>query len=51
MPITEQAVKQELKKILTMDHNNGFPEHTIYRLRNKMLAKKWNNTNPGHITQ
>jgi len=23
-----------------MVHNNSFPEHIIYRLRNKLLAKK-----------
>jgi len=40
MPITEQAAKQEWKNIITMAHNNGFPEHIIYRLRNKLLAKK-----------
>jgi len=36
----EQAAKQEWKNILTMAHNNGFPEHIIYKLRNKLLAKK-----------
>jgi len=29
MAIMEQTVKQEWNKILTMAHNNGFPEHII----------------------
>jgi len=39
MPITEQTVKQQWNNMLTMAHNNSFPKH-IYRLRNKLLAKK-----------
>jgi len=27
-----------------MAHNNGFPEHIIYRQRNKLLAKKGGTT-------
>jgi hypothetical protein len=40
MPITEQAIKQEWNKILIMAQNNGFPEHVIHRLRDKLIAKK-----------
>jgi hypothetical protein len=40
MPITEQAVKQEWNKILKMAYNNGFPEHMVHKLRNKLTIKK-----------
>jgi hypothetical protein len=38
-PITEQDKKQEWNKILVIAHNNGFPEHTIHRLRSKLTTK------------
>jgi len=50
VPIMVQAAKQEWKKILNMAHNSGFPEHIIYRLRNKLIAKNDRKTNTGHGT-
>jgi predicted neuraminidase len=40
MPITEQAVKQEWSKIIIMARNNGFPEQTVHKLRNKLKTKR-----------
>ena len=40
MPITEQAAKQDWNKIITMAHNNGFPEQTFHKLRNKLIIKR-----------
>jgi hypothetical protein len=37
MPITEQAVKQEWNKIITMVRNDGFPEQIVHKLRNKLI--------------
>ena len=38
-PITEQAVKQEWNKIIITALNNGFPEQTVHKLRNKLPTK------------
>jgi len=40
LPITEQAAKQEWEKIITMAHNNGFPEQTVQKLRKKLRNKR-----------
>ena len=40
MPISEQAIKQEWNKILTMAQNNGFPSHLIHRMKRQLMAKK-----------
>ena len=40
MPIIEQAAKREWNTILIMAQNNGFREHLIHRLRNKLIAEK-----------
>jgi len=39
-PTTEQVSNQEWNKIITMARNNGFPEQTIHKLRNKLICKK-----------
>ena len=41
---SEQAIKQELDRIITMARNNGLPVHLIHRLRNKITTKKDNTT-------
>jgi hypothetical protein len=40
LPITDQAIRREWHKILTMAQNNGFPKHIIQELRRKLAAKK-----------
>jgi hypothetical protein len=40
LPITETAVKQEWKNILTTAHNNGFPKHIIQEMQNKLTIIK-----------
>jgi len=51
MPISEQAVKQEWNKILTMAQNNGFPAHIMHRMKGKLMAKKEGTTQQeiGHL--
>ena len=39
-PTNEQVANQEWNKIITMVRNNGFPEQTIHKLRNKLIFKK-----------
>ena len=41
---TEQAIKQEWDRIITMARNNGFPIPLTHRLRNKITTKKDNTT-------
>jgi hypothetical protein len=41
---TEQEIKQEWDRIITMARNNGFAVHLIYKLRNKITTKKDNTT-------
>ena len=41
---SEQAIKQEWDRIITMAWNNGFPVHLVHRLRNKITMKKDNTT-------
>ena len=43
IPITEQAVKQEWNKIITMAHSNGFPEQIVHKLKNKLKPKETDN--------
>jgi hypothetical protein len=40
LPITEQARKQKWRNIITIVHNNGFPEPTIQKLRTKLMNKR-----------
>jgi len=40
LPITKQAKRQELKIILAIAQNNGFPLHIIQNLKKKLIAKK-----------
>ena len=40
LPITRQATNREWHRILTMDRNNGFPEHIIDELKKKLIKKK-----------
>jgi hypothetical protein len=39
LPITEQATQQEWNTVLTIAENNGFPLHTIHKLKNKLTIK------------
>jgi len=40
MLISEQAIKQEWNKILTMAQNNGFPPHLIHGMKRQLMANK-----------
>jgi hypothetical protein len=37
--VTEQNKKQEWNKVLAIANNKGFPEHTIHKLKGKLIAK------------
>jgi hypothetical protein len=52
MPISEQAAKQEWRKIIIMAHNNGFPAHLIQQIKKQLtIARKKGTTQAKAVQQ